>query len=428
MILITGYSDFEYIQAAIQNQVFDYILKPIEPQKVIGSVARAQRQLEVYQKHDRMYALFQEYFRNNYKTIKNQYLEILLFQRPPHSNLKEQNSLFDMEFTNYRVVAVKCSLILDCNNVKGGYYSTHIIEKHVKETIKGVVTYIWGDIMFFIWEVKKNDLFEDNIQLVSFLKELRYHIKENCLINISVGISQATDTFSNIQNLRKQAVECLEHPSESELNFFLFYEDIINSDQMLWTMEDDLLLLTAYVKAGNQEASLSTLHTIIHGVSGNSDEYILISYRLIITNITFLLHELKIGEAIIFQLCDPINSKMVRNIPQISDILEQWIKEVCHTVTENYQMGINTIVENIKEFIYSNYNQNIGLTEASRFVGRNPSYVSRLIKQYTNKNFTHILTEKRISEAKKLLQSTNMKVTAIAEKTGYANVHNYFSL
>ncbi len=35
VILITGYSDFEYAQTAIKNRVFDYILKPVEPDKLI---------------------------------------------------------------------------------------------------------------------------------------------------------------------------------------------------------------------------------------------------------------------------------------------------------------------------------------------------------------------------------------------------------
>ena len=59
-------------------------------------------------------------------------------------------------------------------------------------------------------------------------------------------------------------------------------------------------------------------------------------------------------------------------------------------------------------------------------MGRNPSYVSRLIKEYTGKNFTQLLTDKRIHEAKHLLKDTSLKVGEIAERVGYVNVR-YFN-
>lgn len=73
-----------------------------------------------------------------------------------------------------------------------------------------------------------------------------------------------------------------------------------------------------------------------------------------------------------------------------------------------------------------NYKDAIGLTSLAEYVNRNPSYLSRFIKQQTNKNFSQILTERRIDEAKSLLRTTNLKIPQIAEKTGYPNV-KYFT-
>ena len=59
-------------------------------------------------------------------------------------------------------------------------------------------------------------------------------------------------------------------------------------------------------------------------------------------------------------------------------------------------------------------------------MGRNASYISRLIRECTGTSFTQILTDKRMQEAKKLLKETNLKVNEIAERTGYMNVR-YFT-
>ena len=51
VILITGYSRFEYAHGGIEAHVFDYILKPIERDQVIASVRRACREYEKNQEH-----------------------------------------------------------------------------------------------------------------------------------------------------------------------------------------------------------------------------------------------------------------------------------------------------------------------------------------------------------------------------------------
>ena len=54
-------------------------------------------------------------------------------------------------------------------------------------------------------------------------------------------------------------------------------------------------------------------------------------------------------------------------------------------------------------------------------------YVTRLIKQETGSSFSELLTRMRIDRAVSLLvQSPDMKLVEIAERTGFASQH-YFS-
>ena len=75
---------------------------------------------------------------------------------------------------------------------------------------------------------------------------------------------------------------------------------------------------------------------------------------------------------------------------------------------------------------FVNFSQPIGLTNVSEHVNRNPSYISRFIKQATGRKFSEILAELRLEEAKKLLRSSNLKITQIAEQVGYPNLQ-YFT-
>lgn len=46
IILLTGFSEFEYAQRAIKNNVADYFLKPIRPRKILETVSGVKGQLE----------------------------------------------------------------------------------------------------------------------------------------------------------------------------------------------------------------------------------------------------------------------------------------------------------------------------------------------------------------------------------------------
>ena len=66
------------------------------------------------------------------------------------------------------------------------------------------------------------------------------------------------------------------------------------------------------------------------------------------------------------------------------------------------------------------------LQDIAVHVGLNPSYFSRMFKQTTGDNVTTCLTKCRIAKAKELLADDSMRLSEIAEHTGFNDV-SYFS-
>jgi YesN/AraC family two-component response regulator len=52
VILLTGFSDFEYAREAVHLNVYEYIVKPFHPRKLLETVAKAKRALEQRQYQD----------------------------------------------------------------------------------------------------------------------------------------------------------------------------------------------------------------------------------------------------------------------------------------------------------------------------------------------------------------------------------------
>lgn len=84
------------------------------------------------------------------------------------------------------------------------------------------------------------------------------------------------------------------------------------------------------------------------------------------------------------------------------------------------------IVQRSISFIRDNYRQNITLSDAARFAEVSHSYLSFIFKQETGINFNAYLSEYRIEAAKKLLQSTNLRIYEVADRVGFSNPY-YFS-
>ena len=79
----------------------------------------------------------------------------------------------------------------------------------------------------------------------------------------------------------------------------------------------------------------------------------------------------------------------------------------------------------IKKYIGEHYRENLTLEEIADFIGMNPSYMSTYFKKETGENFKTYLTNQRMQEALRLLNSTTMKSYEIADAIGYKDVKQF---
>ena len=84
------------------------------------------------------------------------------------------------------------------------------------------------------------------------------------------------------------------------------------------------------------------------------------------------------------------------------------------------------MVRKAKKYIRENFaNSNLSLDEVSDYVEISKTHLSAQFKKETRMTFRNYLTKVRVEEAKKLLQTTNLKVYEISEKIGYPNVEHF---
>ncbi|MBD0379682.1 response regulator transcription factor [Paenibacillus sedimenti] len=83
-------------------------------------------------------------------------------------------------------------------------------------------------------------------------------------------------------------------------------------------------------------------------------------------------------------------------------------------------------VEQVMAYVKDKLPGEVTLQEAAAKVHLNPSYLSHLFKQQTKINFIDYVMKQRMEEAKKLLSTTALSISNIADRLGYNDL-SYFS-
>ena len=95
---------------------------------------------------------------------------------------------------------------------------------------------------------------------------------------------------------------------------------------------------------------------------------------------------------------------------------------------ENYPDGKgvdNPIIQNVKEYVYSNIAYDLSLSAVARFYFYNEVYLGRLFKETVGLSFKEFVNRERIKRAGELL-SSDLPITEVAERVGYNNI-TYFN-
>lgn len=123
---------------------------------------------------------------------------------------------------------------------------------------------------------------------------------------------------------------------------------------------------------------------------------------------------------------DSFSTDMFRNYLQIfyTQIIRSHEKTYQY-YENNPQIDAKNNIPAILGFIQENY-RTLTLDVLARQFHYSPAYLSRIIHKTTGQKFTDIITELKISEAKKLLSDSTLSITEIGEAVGYYRA-DYFT-
>jgi len=410
IIVLSGYSDSEYLLELIDSGVSGYILKPFKNEKVVEIFQKLASEL-THESHsntmknteairvyfrDNNYDNFLKYFECKYKFF--QIFKIYFDEiSPSYINTVTEN-IFDclkILVDNYYVLEQNHSGILCCIPLDVPEDANDLI-KSVFLCINDTVSLICPDASVSICYIPVSDNWvsiRDDVTKFSIYEKTSFLYGCKSLINACEVIPR---DFSDK----------------------IIYSPNVEADIMKALKENNKLSLATSINSFHNDL-------IKNNSSGNCFKQ---SYFHLVNQVYHALYDNNMVNKKIKDICSSIFEQIEKF--QFADSLYEFIYNLFMEISENLHSSdsksLNLYYEQAISFIDKNFMHDITLAQLANFLDISYGYLSSIFKQENDTGFIKLLRNRRITEAKKLLKDSNMKIYEISDAVGFSS-ERYFS-
>lgn len=437
VILLTGYSDFEYAQSAIKFNVIDFVLKPSSTEKIIDSINKAKNIIIDEQIKENKLLNLENKLKENLQNMQEKFIQDLIngvFSS--RLNIFKKIKQLKINLQNYYVLAYK----VDTNTP---FIANTALDRKVNilVEIKNFMSMIFKDFDHYTLIIDNNSLctlisFSNNnsTQNMQYIlnksKKILNFVNNFINIAISIGISNMHTKPSDIQTAFTEAQKCLSYKFYDDSNIFIYshYGEAAH-DFIEKNINEYIDKIIKYVESVNSQEAVKKLHELFqyHKASRQPIEHIKTTAILICSLCSKLLNNHSLSFSDIISTSDNICEYILKceSIVKLSEILETIILSTVSSLNSINSQD-NYIIKKAMNYINENYQNCIKLDILADYVHVNSCYLSRLFKKETGSTLTETIRRIRIEKAKELLISKNNKTYEIASMVGFEDPA-YFS-
>lgn len=391
-VAISGFDDFSYAVEMLRNGVREYILKPIDREKVV----------EVLQKLDNEITNSKERIQTDQQIGQQQMKQLMLGNELDESEMEVVERKYSEYFFKgqYRVC---CSWIQKRRPVEEG---------------KAIFIPKIGDMDVYIVPVENADaLLEDelNSEYVG-------------VSDIHCGIRQLKKAYEEAAEMRKLAFmrvrENMVFGEEQETVLEKLNEDsqrVLSHEankqrvQQIGTDHTEELMRNIkqiFTVAKGGYVTAKQFEDCIHGFFAEIEK----TYKNILN-----------PEDELWDTCNRIWNAECIDIYE--EIFDRFVIGLHEQINKQFDLNKNTQkISQAIEYIEQHYADDLNMAVVSNYISMNYSLFSYSFKQYTGSNFVNYLKDIRVREAKKLLAETDMKIIEISQKVGYDNEKHFMKI
>ena len=432
IIIFSGFDEFEYAKEAIQIEVEEYILKPIDAGNLKEVFDRIREKIDREMDEKRNVDKLREYYMESIPILQENFYTSLIDGRIPEDEIDRYVDDYQISLTGpYYVVSIlhisTTNIPPNMNTFLLGVSVKKLAEEHMEDEWKSRILMYLGDIVV----ITQLESQEQITEFTDFMDQLCRLAKHVCEATVTAGIGYVSNNLPDIrlswQGARSAVSYRVIYGNARAINIAEI-DPMENADER-WE-EQEIQKILKKIRMGSREELEEEIDHCIHKFM--EDGTTMQKYQIFImgliteifrfcTNNQLDIEEFYGEKSAVFEKCMQMESP---------EELERWLLEIGEklqeTVQQERQATTKSFASKAVEYVQEHYSdRNITIESICKELGVSAAYFSTIFKKETGKTFISFLTDYRMEKAVELLMTTNDKTYIIAEKVGYADP-NYF--
>ena len=423
--ILSGYSEYDYLKAAIRLGVDNYLLKPIDNDELISNLKNAVSEIEKE-------AVVGLQIRQGSELLRSNTLRRLVTGNISLEELKEKADFLNIAVNAEVFACAACAVPRQVPAAQREQLSRSL-NRDIAVDLPGgsMISFVDGDGNLAL--LMAHDDVPDGREGVRRALEAVMARADGERIPLTVGVGRPATHLEGIQASYESAKESLEYGAFLKNSGIIWYDRVPQEAPQDRAFERiDYDRMKGCIRRGDQDGLKKCLEETLDAMASemtlslNQAQNALMH---IAVRMTECFHE-TYGSMNTFR--DPIDFDFAQlfALRRFSE-MRAWLIELCGKLFSENKMVLGkgtSVVGLAVAYIAEHYREGVTLKQVALHCHINTSYLGQIFKKETGSAFTDYVNAMRIREAQRLLANPTLKVYEIAEQVGFTDYHYFLKI
>ncbi|WHY00111.1 response regulator [Neobacillus sp. DY30] len=425
VIVLSGYSDFEYVRNSLQQGVKDYLLKPVAPDELVEALRKIRKEVAEEKRKQAEIAQMSRLVHSHLQELQEQFILHLakeeVLQLPIVTERLQQLQLEELATENGKVqfITVEIRESNDDNRLEELRLPFQLLCKEIAQQYKA--TYVFTDPSYPNM-VQLLMLLESNSSVDQFVQHIQLNVNKLLKLETVIGIGAIVNGLSEY---RSGYISSLLAWSQSQLGSKSQIMDQTAPSEELFDFSPDFeKRITNSIENLDFAAFKDYLKMVLEGRS-------VMSFSFAANQVLFMLGSLAKKYDVETNNIQNMIWNCQQNIWKLysQHKVKEDLIQLASLIIEKVRLARfsnKKLIDSIRHYLDQHYASEISLTTLSALFHINSAHLSETFKNHVGQNFSDYLVTLRMDKAKQLLKDKQLKIIDVSNLVGFSN-SGYFS-
>lgn len=426
-VVFSGFDAFEYAKQAIQMNVVEYILKPINADELSDVLRRLKDQLDRERAERRNVELLRSRYTENLPILRELFYANLLDGRIEPGTERECAARLEIDLQGEEWAVGLAYIGSDRRDALSTLSIQNLLEESL--TADRCKLSLYNDWVAVIVSLTESFTVYDLIRAMDRVCTLAASYLG---LTLTVGVGAPCKELSGVARSAAEARTALEYRSMVGRGQVIYIGDLEPGGGQVLTFEEaDERTLTAAVRLGSEREvrdAAAALAGKIREANPSAGQYSLFLMELV-THLMKMTRRSGVGVEEVFGagFSLPIQKSELPRLEELEDWCAERYLRLRTLIRRRQTDSAGQTVETAKEYIRQHYAESdLSVEKLCAYLHLSSTYFSTLFKRETGTSFTAYVTTVRMEAAAEAIRGTEEKTYLIAQRCGYEDP-NYFS-